>query len=247
MLVTQRGRYVTSVMATRAANIVSVWGSFLRQRMDKETCRNLKFDAPTECRRHGEPVDRACSNPKLELAGASRGSLVPREAPWTLRWIEKSASAIKRHEMCGDDRIRLVFSAGPQQLWRVHCQIVRRAAISKNPTRVASEHSVCPVPEAMERMPFGTSVVQRSHSILESSALAESASVVDWKYQGGWPSVELSSTTPSLEKEIADRPSLPPNEIRDYIASRTKRSCLTYAGTADANSGPEPKSSRLHD
>ena len=99
---------VAIVSGTQAANLQCL-PEFLGQRMDGGTCRNLKLCTD----------DSGLASQLTGLRPGARGVhvyLVPGETLWTLRWIEKAASVLKRIKR--GHRIRVVFSASPQQLWR---------------------------------------------------------------------------------------------------------------------------------
>ena len=191
-LLVRRGGVVI-VSGTRAANIGGL-GEFLGQRMDKETCRNLKLCTD----------DAGLVSQLTELRPGTRGVhvyLVPREAPWTLRWIEKSASAIKR--LRRGDRIRLVFSAGPQQLWRF---------ISDLPELYFEESNG--LFEWFGIQPWNHAFLRRwcsDHNLqVGTPKVGELLEI-----SGGWPSV-LEHYAESRERNWTAKT----NEIRDYIASQ---------------------------
>ena len=101
----KRGGRVAVLSGTRAANHCSVKG-FLSQRMEE---------------RHLRPLDAAVNDKafpkKLTALRPDRGtiSLVHDEDPWTMRWIEEAANALKKIKR--GKALRVVFLADPDQLW----------------------------------------------------------------------------------------------------------------------------------
>ena len=98
---------VAVITGTGAANVRCV-GEFLGQRMNRGTFRNLKL-----C------TDEAGLESQLTPLRPGDGGvhvyLVPIEAAWNVRWIERVAATLKRVKR--GQHMRVVFLAEPQQLW----------------------------------------------------------------------------------------------------------------------------------
>ena len=104
----RRSGGVTVISGTSAANLESV-GEFLGQRMTEKTFRHLNL-----C------TDEAGLEKQLTGQRPSRESVhvyvVPTDAPWTMRWVERAAAAQKRVKR--GKFMQIVFLADPDQLWR---------------------------------------------------------------------------------------------------------------------------------
>ena len=103
----KRGGRIAVLCGTCAANVHSV-GEFLEQRMDKSLVRRLD-----PCMNEN---DLARQLSRLRPVQDTYISLLGDEDAWTLRWIERAADSLKKARR--GDRLRVVFPADPDQLWR---------------------------------------------------------------------------------------------------------------------------------
>ena len=98
---------VAVISGTEAANVRCI-GEFLDQRVDRGTFRNLKLCTD-------EAGLESQLTPLRPGAGGVHVYLVPYEAAWNVRWIERVAATLKRLKR--GQHMRVVFLAEPQQLW----------------------------------------------------------------------------------------------------------------------------------
>ena len=104
----KRGGRIAVLCGTRAANLPAV-GEFLGQRMDEGRLRRLE-----PCMDDNELARRLNA---LRPGRDTHVYLVGDDDPWTLRWIERASGVLSRAQRGG--ALRVVFSADPDQLWRL--------------------------------------------------------------------------------------------------------------------------------
>ena len=197
---------VAVISGTEAANVECI-GEFLGQRMDRGTFRNLKL-CPDEA-----GLERQLT-PLRPGEGGVHVYLVPYEAAWNVRWIERAAATLKRLKR--GQHMRVVFLAEPQQLWAFVSKLPAEHLEDENglfdwfgiqPWNHAFLHRWC----SDQNLQVGTSQV--------SELL---------KVSGGWPCV-LERYAESTEKSWQAKKT----GIREYVAE-TQNKILDLLGVGSA-------------